>query len=191
MLSPFKRTLLLAAFAASSIAFADTASATVVGRLTDLDFGGGSTTFGYLGQSFTLSDNGSGFPSPVSAATSGTAMYAKDFAGISVFFDPPRNTLVFDSSYQYASYPSPTPLSFSALPTIIGLAVTAADGVHYGYAELSGTLLQAYAFESEAGVGITALAPIVAAIPEPAGVGLLAIGGLALLIGRRRRRTAS
>lgn len=163
------------------------AFASVVGSDAVVDFTGGSFTFGYLGQSFTLSDNGSGFPSPTSASTAGTAMYAKDFFGISVFFDPPRNTLVFDQTYLYDSYPSATILSFSGPPSIIGLALTAADGVHYGYAQFAGTVLQSYAFESVAGVGIAALAPITAGVPEPESLALVGIGALGLLVAARRK----
>lgn len=161
------------------------ASAAIVGSTTDIDFTGTSTTFSYLGQSFTLIDNRSGFPNAVSASTSGSAAYATDFFGISVFFDPPRNTLVFDSGYRFVSYPSATVLAYSSQPTLLGLAVTAADGVHYGYAEFAGTLFEGYAFQTAPGVGIAAAAALV---PEPETVALLGLGGLGLLLARRSRR---
>ncbi len=161
-----------------------TAHGAIVGSTTDVDFTGHSTSFTFLNQTFTLTDNGSGFPSTVSASTSGTAMYAKDFFGISVFFDPPRNYLVFDSTYQYASYPSATVLSFSSLPTLLGLAVTAADGVHFGYAEFAGTLFEGYAFQTAPNVGIAAGAALV---PEPGSIALLSLGLVGVALIRRRR----
>ncbi len=185
MHTSFVRTLVGACSLAAATLFSNGAGAAIVGSTTDIDFTGGSTTFGYLGQSFTLSDNGRGFPSPVSASTAGTAMYAKDFFGISVFFDPPRNRLVFDDSYLYASYPSATVLSFSGTASFIGLALTAADGVHYGYAEFAGTLFEGYAFQTAPGVGIAAGAALV---PEPETVALLGLGITALLFVRRNRK---
>ena len=177
--------LIAGAMALSLSCLARPAAAAIGGSTADVDFTGGSYSFGYLGQSFTLTDNRSGFPSPVSASTSGTAMYAKDFFGISVFFDPPRNTLVFDPSYAYASYPSATVLSFSATPSFIGLAVAAADGMHYGYAEFAGTLFEGYAFQTAPGVGIAAGAALV---PEPAGIALFGLGLASVALARRRRR---
>ena len=186
MRSSFFHRIAVASIAAACL-HAGSASASVIGFSPNRDFTGSSYTFSYLGQSFTLNDNRSGFPSPVSASTAGTAMYAKDFFGISVFFDPPRSTLVFDASYQYASYPSATVLAFSGPPSIIGLALSAADGIHYGYAEFAGTFIQSYAFETVAGRGIAALAPITAAIPEPGSIALLGLGTLGLMVVRRRR----
>ncbi len=169
----------------ASLLLAGTAQAAIVGSTTDVDFTGGSHAFTYLGQTFTLRDNGSGFPSAISASTAGTAMLAKDFFGISVFFDPPRNYLFFDNTYQYASYPSATVLSFSSLPTLIGLSLSAADGTHYGYAEFSVTLFEGYAFESTPNVGILAGAALV---PEPESIALLGLGLGALALSRRKRR---
>ena len=160
------------------------AHAAIIGSTTPFDFTGASRTFGYLGATFTLSDNGSNSFSPVSASTSGTGRYATDFAGISVFFDPPRNDELFDAGLTYVGYPSATVLSFSAFPTFIALALTGADGIHYGYAEFDGTLLESYAFQTVAGVGI---APGAALVPEPETIALLGLGLAGMALSRRRR----
>lgn len=72
-LAPLRRLAGACSIATASL-FSLGANATIIGSTTDVDFTGGSISFGYLGQSFTLHDNGSGFSSPVSPSTAGTAM---------------------------------------------------------------------------------------------------------------------
>lgn len=156
--------------------------AAVVSNVVNTDFTSSSVTFGY-GPVFTLSDNRSGFPSPVSINTGAdAAITSLSLFGPTVptsYFDPARSPLVFnDNFYQYSAFNSPAVIDYSFQPTFIGLRVSLDDGFHYGYAQFQGTFLKAYAFESVAGVGIEAGA--LAPVPEPESYALL-LAGLSLM----------
>lgn len=167
--------------------------AAVVSNVVNQDFSGSSISFGY-GPIFTLSDNGSGFPSPVSITTTAdSAVTSLSLFGPTVptsYFDPVRGgTLVFDGNFtQYSSFLNPTAIDFSATPTYIGLRVTVDNQFHYGYAQFQGTFLKAYAFESLPGVGIAAgsLSPV----PEPESYALMLAGlGVMGFVARKRMAT--
>lgn len=186
-----RRVRAVATIAAVAALYTGPAHAIVVGSDQDVNFTGSSVRFGYLGQFFTLFDTSMGpFDfSPVSISTAGTAQVNSIFGKPTSYFDPIRGFVIFDGSLQYTSFPNPTVIDFSAAPTFIGLRLTAMDGgVHYGYAEFDGTLLEAYAFESAAGIGILPGAPIVAGIPEPSELALLSLGIVAAAALRRRRK---
>lgn len=166
----------------SSLAFSASSYAAVVSDSTPVDFTGGSTSFSFNGASFTLSDNtGGGFSfSPVSIATQGNAaVNSLSLFGPTVptsYFDPVRGSgvLVFDSSYQYTSFPTATTIDYSAGATFIGLRVSQNNDFYYGYAQFQGTLLKSYGFESTANSGIQAGA--ISAVPEPESYAMLLAG---------------
>ena len=177
-----------------------TAHATPVVTRANFDFTGQSTSFGYLGQQFTLTDVSSGFFdfNPVGITTGAGAAVTSLGAPFynppqpTSFFDPIRGSgvLVFDGGYQYSGF-TRTPIPYSAAPGIIGLALGLSDGLHYGFAEFDGTYLVSYGFESAPGVGIDVGMALTAPVPEPETYALLLAGLCALgTVSRRRRQSA-
>jgi hypothetical protein len=177
-------------FAAAFTASASYAS--VVSFNPNIDFSGSMTTIDFGGQDFILKDNGSGFPAPVSIKTVGNAAVSSTtvFGLMPASYFDPSPTLVFDDNafLQYFSYASFATIPFSGPPTIIGLRAMLSDGFHYGYAEISGTFLKSYAFETVANLGIQSGA--VGTVPEPGTWAMLLTGfGLIGLLFRRRKNT--
>jgi len=85
--------------------------------------------------------------------------------------------------FGFSAFPKATAIPFSAADDFIGLAFTLGDGIHFGYAEIDGTSLVDYAFESTPGAGI-----LTAAVPEAGTMTLLAGGLFGLGFVRRRVR---
>lgn len=153
--------------------------ASVVGSNTDVSFDGTSTSFGFGGSTFTLTDNGDFF-GPVSVSTQGSAAVSSTtLFGLepTSYFDPVRGgSLVFnDNFFQYSAFADPTVIRFSSGPTFIGLRVDLDDAFYYGYAQFAGTLLKSYGFETTPNLGIEAGAPIteVSAVPLPGALALM------------------
>ena len=120
-------------------------------------------------------------------STGGTAQIASIFGSIGDY----QVGTVFDGSPQFAAYPTATTIQFSAADDFIGFAYTGTDGTHLGYAELFGSTLVGYAYESTPGASITATSFTAAAVPEPASIALL-VGSLAAVgFVRRRGKTSA
>lgn len=205
----FRSPLAVATIATIAALSAGSANAFIIGSDEDVSFANSSVTFGYLGQSFTLLDTSDGppasnqaqsfalldtpaencYPGSISISTSGNAKVTSNSGNPIGFPVNDSNILIFDGSFNYKKFPTATPIDFCSTPTFIGLRVKGTDGFHYGYAEFDGTLLEAFAFESVAGVGIQAGAPIVAAIPEPSELALLSLGLVGIAALRRRRKS--
>ena len=167
------------------------ASASIIINRSPVDFTGGAVSIGY-GPGFgtgdiTFSDNKSSpfDGSPVSVATSaaGAVTYSAFFGTPDIFFDAIRGSgsLTFGPATPFSSLLDPTTIRYSATPSIIGLADTSTDGIHYGYGEFDGTSLVSYGFESVAGKAITITNTTLSAVPLPAsasmfGAALLALG---------------
>ena len=183
--------LAVAAAAAAGLAFAGSASAAVVSftpnrPLTATPF---PVTFDAAsGYAFTAASTGNGPGAAV--ATSGTARGSGCFGGVSDFSSG-ASIDQNGETYGFSAFPSAAVIPFSASDDYIGLAFNLADGVHYGYAEVAGSSLVRYAYETMAGATILTGAAGAAAVPEPASLALL-LGGVAGAAALRRRdRTPS
>jgi hypothetical protein len=147
------------------------------------DFGGGNSV------TFTTVDKGFSF-APAGVSTSGSAQITSLGAP---FYNPPQPTSYFsnrggsigpDTLAQYIGYSTPTAIAYSIVDSIVGLRFDLGQGYQYGYAQIAGSTLRGFRYETTSGVGVN-----IAAVPEPASWALLISGfsiiGLAL---RRRRR---
>lgn len=119
-------------------------------------------------------------------ATSGTAQVTS-LGGVTDFY-PGSSIDQTGEIYTFAAFPAASSIPYSAADDFIGLAFTLPDGLHYGYAEVSGPSLVSYGYESAPGVSIlTGAAPASTAMPEPASMALLLTGMTGALISRRRK----
>jgi hypothetical protein len=168
------------------------AYAAVVSFHPNVDFTNQSVTFDFGGDSFTLADNGSGFASPVSIKTAGSAAVSSTtiFGLMPASYFDPSPSQIFDGNpfLQYFSYPDFASIPFSGPPTIIGLRTGLANDFHYGYAQFQGTFLKSYAFENIANLGIQSGA--VSAVPEPE-TWIMLIAGLGLIGAMAIRRNSA
>ena len=135
---------------------------------------------------FTLADTGGNGPG-AAVATAGTAQVAS-FLGLTDF-EAGSSIDQTGELYTFAAFPAATLIPNSAADDFIGLAFTLGDGVHYGYAEVSGPELVSYGFETTPGATILTGASPAVAVPEPATVMLLAAGLAGLTGVSTRRRT--
>ncbi len=95
-----------------------------------LSFGGGAATY-----TFSMAASVSG----AAVATGGTATVT-NLGGLTDF----GSGATIDATgeiYNFAAFPTATPIPFSAGDDFIGLSFTLSDGLHYGYAEVNGPTL--------------------------------------------------
>ena len=150
-------------------------------------------TFGFGAATYTFTAADTGYGSGAAVSTAGSARVSTIFGGMADFG---AGSPIDQNGelYTFAPYGAATAIPFSAADDFIGLAFMLMDGIHYGYAEVNGSTLVSYAYESVAGASIQTGATPTAALPTPPGVvpepmpfALLGIGALAATIGRRRR----
>ena len=174
--------------ATAMVAMASPALAAPVITAVGTDVSTTPFTFSYKGGDFTFGQ-GSGFASFFSISTAEGAAVRSVFGSPSTDFSD-RNTVTYDENTLggYASYASPTPVSFTNGDNFLGLRVTSGGQNYYGFAYTTDSVLNSYGFETIADTAITATTAIPAAVPEPA-TWLMMIGGFGLVGGAMRRRS--
>ena len=153
-----------------------------------IDFGTGAVTFSTV-------NTGLFDPNPDGVQTTGTAQvfsvgapfYSSNtptsfFTNRGGAFGPGQNLGFF------ASYAKPTAIPYSLSEGLVGLGYTLKDGFHYAYADLAGSELYGYRYNTTPNQGIP-----FGAVPEPATwglmfVGLFGAGAMLRATGRERRR---
>lgn len=149
------------------------------------DFGGGNSV------TFTTVDKGFSF-APAGVSTGGSTQIASLGAP---FYDPAQPTSYFsnrggsigpDTLAQYVGYSAPAAIAYSISDSIIGLRFDLGQGYQYGYAQIAGSTLQGFRFETTPGLGVN-----IAAVPEPASWALLISGFGIIGLAMRRRRVAA
>lgn len=151
------------------------------------DFGGGnSVTFS------TTSD----FFNPASVSTGGTTQIGSLGPP---FYDPPQPTSYFFNRGGgfgpgrefplFLSYASPAPVPFSIVEGLVGLRFDLGKGYQYGYADIAGSTLYGFRFETTPGASVP-----FGAVPEPASWAMMITGfgivGGGLRVRRRVPATA-
>lgn len=111
---------------------------------TVISFGGGLAEY-----TFALFDTYSG--PALTVTTSGTAAIASAGGPIEL-----ASGAIVDSGGSYSAYPNPEPFPYTPGVEDLGLVYSLPDGVHYGYAELSGTTLVGYGTDEQASAPISA-----------------------------------
>lgn len=190
------RNLIAVMSVAGSLALATPVTAAIVGD-ANIDFADQPFTFGFGGNSFTLSFQPEGdFDfDPTFLQTTGTAQATAfgGFLGIplqpSTFFTSANIEVGPNTFPGFAAFPDSTVVPFSISSGDLGLRVTVGQDNFYGYVRFAGSLIDSYAFETTANTPITA-GSFVAAVPEPATWTMFIVGfGLAGAAMRARRRT--
>ena len=126
-------------------------------------------------------------PSPAAVQTVGSAQVFSSFGAPADFFSNRGGSFPTGQLGQFASYATPTAIPYSGSEGLVGFEYLDGGALHYGYADIAGTTLIGYRYNTTAGADLP-FAPV----PEPATwalliFGALGIGGLA----RRRRAVLS
>jgi hypothetical protein len=182
--------LISAAAVAAATAAPATAAPIYVAKNSDLT--AGSSSFIFQGVTFTFGSTPSGIT--VQNTSNGAVQAFGGFLGIALrpsssFTN--RGTVSYGpTGTQYASFTSPTldPTALDAGSSFIGLRVTSGSDVYLGFANLTGSVLTGYGYETSANTAITATTLFPAsAVPEAATWAMMIVG-LGVVGGSLRRR---
>lgn len=164
------------------------ANAALIVQTPDTSFASSPATITLGTGSFIFSDIAGALPGnpPAAVSTTGSAMVTSILGGVADF----EAGATIDQTkelYSFAAFPTPTVIPYSAADDFIGLDFDLDGSLHYGYAEVDGTELVSYAYQSLPNTGVVTGA----AVPEPATFAVFGAGLIGLVAVKRRRRRVS
>lgn len=187
----------MAAALALGLVCMTTAQASVVSSSSTADFTNNNFTLniahGAASYSFMNSMDGA-YDAALKTGGSGLVAANPDAfgGGPAAYFTGDRAPLIPDGVGAFKAFDSFATIDYSSTDTYLALAFNLSDGLHYGYAEVSGTQFLGYGYETVAGVGLRAGAvggPV--PVPEPGSLTMLALGlalvGAGTVAARRRK----
>lgn len=169
-------------------AMALTAKAGVISVMPDASFATSPVSFSLGTGVFTFTGIPNTFPGnpPAEVSTSGSAKVTSLLGGVTDF-SAGATIDQTNQLYTFSAFASPTVIPNSAAHDFIGLDFMDASGLHFGYAQVFGTELVSYGFETAPNTAILTGATSTA-VPEPVSVTILLSGLAGLTLVRRRRR---
>ena len=172
---------------ALACALGGVAQADVIGAMPASSFATSPVSVSLGSGSFTFTGIPDTFPGnpPAEVSTGGSAMVTSFLGGVTDF----STGSTIDQTnelYGFSAFPTPSVIPNSAADDFIGLSFMNGSGLHYGYAEIAGTELVSYAYESTPGASITTGATSTP-VPEPPAAAILLTGLIGLACVRRRR----
>lgn len=185
---PFLKPLVALVFALGAIP----ATAAVVTANLGVSFATTPYTFSFgngANVTFTLVDASRFAPDPAGVSTVGSTQILSLGAP---FYNPPRPTSFFTDRGgsigpatlgQYLGYAAPTAIPFSLSESIVGLRFNLGQGFQYGYADIAGSTLYGFRYETTPGASVN-----IAGVPEPAAWALMITGFGCVGLGMRGRR---
>lgn len=177
---------------ALALAFGGAARADVISAMPASSFAASPVSVSLGSGSFTFTGIPNTFPGnpPAEVSTAGSAMVTSFLGGVADF----STGSTIDQTnelYGFSAFPAPAVIPNSAADDFIGLSFMNGSGLHYGYAEIAGTELVSYGYESTPGASITTGAMSATPVPEPSAAAILLTGLIGLACVRRRKRNAA
>lgn len=173
----------IATLALGLVALQPAARANVIQVFSGQSLSATPITFALGTGSFSFTLDNTGFFPMSNVATAGTGKVSTFFGGVTDF----ESGSAIDGTglYNFASYPSPASIPNSSALDFVGLSYAAADGTHYGFAEVFGGQFVGYAYETTSNTSIQTN-ELKQPVPEPASAELLIAGLTIVGIGRSK-----
>jgi hypothetical protein len=141
------------------------------------------------GDTLVFDNNTGGFEGSIGVATTGSAEVFSAFGAPDLFEVYATTTFPNQQLGSFQAYPTSTGIPYSVAVGILGFEFTQADGVHYGLADIGGSTISSYLYDTTPGESIPLNATAtVSAAPEPSAwlLMLAGVAGVGTLLRRAR-----